>query len=325
MLVEPTLERAAVAEALKREYGRAVSAIQFVPVGESAWCYSATDDRGARWFIKLARPGELVPARVEFAVAVSQALADLGLPVPRPLPTLAGALWSSLNGPQMTVVEFVAGTPLSDEELRSPEVHERIYAPYGLRQNHPGQLHRTRPRPDRRADPLRRPVAGGRACSSRGAARPDRPARHHHGELPPPAEHWRTPAGGDRPGADAPAAATARRRGRVPIGRLDAVEDPQPAPRHPRRARRDGRLHHPRPLRSPPGRRPGGGHVPGTADGDLRGRPLLLPPDPPLQPRVDGLHSPVPRHPYQRPHPPRRDPEPSPPPPAARSSPGAPK
>jgi spectinomycin phosphotransferase len=122
MLVEPTLERAAVAEALKREYGRAVSAIQFVPVGESAWCYSATDDRGARWFVKLARPGELVPARVEFAVAVSQALADLGLPVPRPLPTLAGALWSSLNGLQMTVVEFVAGTPLSDEEMRSPGV-----------------------------------------------------------------------------------------------------------------------------------------------------------------------------------------------------------
>jgi spectinomycin phosphotransferase len=122
MLVEPTLERAAVAEALKREYGRAVSAIQFVPVGETAWCYSATYDQGARWFVKLARPGELVPARVEFAVTVSRALADLGLPVPRPLPTLAGALWSWLDGLQMTVVEFVAGTPLSDEDLRGPEV-----------------------------------------------------------------------------------------------------------------------------------------------------------------------------------------------------------
>src|SRR6266542_2964626 len=98
MLVEPTLERAAVAEALKREYGRAVSAIQFVPVGETAWCYSATYDQGERWFVKLARPGELVPARVEFAVTVSRALADLGLPVPRPLPTLAG--WASpLPGP----------------------------------------------------------------------------------------------------------------------------------------------------------------------------------------------------------------------------------
>src|SRR6266508_6142567 len=122
MLVEPTLERAAVAEALKREYGRAVRAIQFVPVGETAWCYSATYDQGARWFVKLARPGELVPARVEFAVTVSRALADLGLPVPRPLPTLAGALWSWLDGSQLTVVAFVDGGPLTDEDLAAAEV-----------------------------------------------------------------------------------------------------------------------------------------------------------------------------------------------------------
>jgi spectinomycin phosphotransferase len=122
MLVEPALEHAAVAEALEREYGRTGSAVCFIPAGETSWCYAATDDQGGRWFIKFARPGGITSARVEFAVAVSRALADLGAPVPRPLTTLAGAMWSWLNGLQMTVVEFVAGAPISDHDLRSLEV-----------------------------------------------------------------------------------------------------------------------------------------------------------------------------------------------------------
>jgi spectinomycin phosphotransferase len=122
MLVEPALERAAVAEALEREWGRTGSAVRFIPAGETSWCYAATDDQGGRWFVKLARPGAIAPARVEFAAVVSRALADLGSPVPRPLPTVAGTWWSWLHGLQMTVVEFVAGAPLSDHDLRSLEV-----------------------------------------------------------------------------------------------------------------------------------------------------------------------------------------------------------
>src|SRR6266498_3816596 len=122
MLVEPNLDRAVVAAALERAYGLAGSTVRFIPRGETAWCYRATDCQGRGWFVKLVRSGAIAPARVAFAVELGWALADLGLPVPRPLPTLAGALWSWLDGLQMTVVEFVAGTPLSDEDLRGPEV-----------------------------------------------------------------------------------------------------------------------------------------------------------------------------------------------------------
>jgi hypothetical protein len=54
MLVEPSLERAAVAEALEREWGRTGSAVCFIPVGETSCCYAAIDDQGGRWFVKFA-------------------------------------------------------------------------------------------------------------------------------------------------------------------------------------------------------------------------------------------------------------------------------
>jgi Ser/Thr protein kinase RdoA (MazF antagonist) len=98
---------------------------RFVEPG-TAWCFAATADRGARWFVKLTRPGALGPGRVEFAGAISRALADLGLPVPRPLSTLAGAFGSWLDGLQLVVFEFVDGAPLAEEDLRSAQVMRRV-------------------------------------------------------------------------------------------------------------------------------------------------------------------------------------------------------
>jgi Ser/Thr protein kinase RdoA (MazF antagonist) len=122
VLVEPAVDAVVVADVMEREYGRSGCAVQFIPAGETAWCYAATDDQGLRWFVKLSRPGGIAPARVAFAMAVSRALADLGLPVPRPLPTLAGTLGSRLGESRMAVFEFVAGSPLSDQDLRHPDV-----------------------------------------------------------------------------------------------------------------------------------------------------------------------------------------------------------
>jgi spectinomycin phosphotransferase len=126
VLVEPAVDGVVVAGALERGYGRIANAVRFVPAGETAWCFTASDDLGARWFIKLARPGVLAPARIEFAGAVSRALADLGLPVPRPLPTLAGALACWLDGLRMAVFEFVDGAPLAEADLRSPQVMRQV-------------------------------------------------------------------------------------------------------------------------------------------------------------------------------------------------------
>jgi spectinomycin phosphotransferase len=121
MLVGPNLDPAEVAAALKRAYGLAGSTLRFIPRGETAWCYQVTDGQGGEWFVKLVRPGAIAPARVQFALELGWALADLGLPVPRPLPTLAGTLWSWLDESQMTVVAFVDGEPLTDEELAAAE------------------------------------------------------------------------------------------------------------------------------------------------------------------------------------------------------------
>jgi spectinomycin phosphotransferase len=120
MLVEPDLDRAMLAAALQREYGLTASVVRFIPAGETAWCYQVTDQRGGRWFLKLGRPGAIEPARAEFALQLADALADLGLPVPRPRPTRAGALWCWLDGLRMAVFEFVDAEPLSDQGLRVP-------------------------------------------------------------------------------------------------------------------------------------------------------------------------------------------------------------
>jgi spectinomycin phosphotransferase len=125
MLVEPDLDRAVLA-ALQRDYGLAASAVRFVPVGETAWCYQVTDEQGGRWFLKLGRPGAIEPARAEFALELGRALAELGLPVPRPQPTRGGALWCWLGGLRLALFEFVDGAPLSDQDLSAAGLTERV-------------------------------------------------------------------------------------------------------------------------------------------------------------------------------------------------------
>jgi spectinomycin phosphotransferase len=120
MLAEPDLDRAVLATALEREYGLTVSAVRFIPAGETAWCYQLTDTRGRRWFLKLGRPGAIPPARAEFALQLGVALAGLGLPVPRPQPTQAGELWCWLGGLRVAVFEFIDGQPRSEQDLRVP-------------------------------------------------------------------------------------------------------------------------------------------------------------------------------------------------------------
>jgi spectinomycin phosphotransferase len=126
MLVEPDLDKAVLAAALQRDYGLAASAVRFVPVGETAWCYQVTDEQGGRWFLKLGRPGAIEPARAEFALELGRALAELGLPVPRPQPTRGGALWCWLGGLRLALFEFVDGAPLSDRDLSAAGLTERV-------------------------------------------------------------------------------------------------------------------------------------------------------------------------------------------------------
>jgi spectinomycin phosphotransferase len=126
MLVEPDLDRAALAAALQRNYGLATSAVRFIPVGETAWCYQVTDEHGGRWFLKLGQPGAIEPARAEFALRLGRTLAELGLPVPRPQSTRGGTWWCWLGGLRLSLFEFVDGQPLSDQDLSAAELTQRV-------------------------------------------------------------------------------------------------------------------------------------------------------------------------------------------------------
>ena len=126
MLLEPDLDKSALVAALQCEHGLVASAVRFLPVGETAWCYQVTDEHGGRWFLKLGRPAAVEPARAEFALQVSRALADLGLPVPRPKPTRSGALCCWLGGLQLALFAFIEGRPLNDQDLSSAELTRRV-------------------------------------------------------------------------------------------------------------------------------------------------------------------------------------------------------
>jgi spectinomycin phosphotransferase len=120
MLVEPDLDRPRLAAVLDEHHGLAVAALDFLPAGETSWCYRLTDGSGGRWFLKLGRPGAIEPARAELALDLAGALADQGLPVPRPRPTRSGQRCCWLDGLRVTVFELVDGDPLDDRALADP-------------------------------------------------------------------------------------------------------------------------------------------------------------------------------------------------------------
>jgi Ser/Thr protein kinase RdoA (MazF antagonist) len=117
MLGVPDVDPVVLTAALIREFGLSDSTLRSIPAGETSWCFEATDGCGGRWFVKLTPEGAIAAGRAEFALRLGRALADLGLPVPRPMLTRSGALWSRLQGLRLAVFEFVDGEPLTDREL----------------------------------------------------------------------------------------------------------------------------------------------------------------------------------------------------------------
>src|SRR5215213_2557648 len=106
MLGAPDVDPVVLTAALIREFGLSDSTLRSVPAGETSWCFAAADRSGGRWFVKLTPEG-----------AIDAARAELGLPVPRPIMTRSGALWSRVEGLRLAVFEFVDGAPLPDHEL----------------------------------------------------------------------------------------------------------------------------------------------------------------------------------------------------------------
>jgi Ser/Thr protein kinase RdoA (MazF antagonist) len=117
MLEAPDVDLGLLAATLTGEFELSARTLRFIPAGETSWCFEAIDHGGGRWFAKLVPPDAIEPARAELALRLGGTLADLGLPVPRPLRTRSGALSGRVEGLRVAVFKFIDGQPLSDRDL----------------------------------------------------------------------------------------------------------------------------------------------------------------------------------------------------------------
>ncbi len=106
MLEKPNIEDHAIVDCLQTAYGRAVRAIEFLPIGadRNTAVYRATTDDTA-YFVKL-RSG----AFDELPVAIAKHLHEQGVTqVIAPLTTQSGQLWADLGDFKVFVSPFIAG------------------------------------------------------------------------------------------------------------------------------------------------------------------------------------------------------------------------
>src|SRR5579872_7168608 len=94
--------------ALRTNYGLAVRAVTFLPLGHdsSAWVYRTQTEDGATYFLKVRNsvtnaPSLLVP-RYLHEHGVTQVVA--------PLPTITGTLWAETPGYALILYPFIEGT-----------------------------------------------------------------------------------------------------------------------------------------------------------------------------------------------------------------------
>jgi Ser/Thr protein kinase RdoA (MazF antagonist) len=109
---EPPIDRRALAEVVREEYGFAPASLEFVPVGYAAACYVLADARGRRRFLKLwpdTGAGRAAAARLDAALALLVALDRRGIRVAAPLPSCRGALTAAFSGRPLALFPFVAG------------------------------------------------------------------------------------------------------------------------------------------------------------------------------------------------------------------------
>jgi spectinomycin phosphotransferase len=126
MKVEPDLDRLGLLELLDDRYGFRAAELEFVPRGLGSYAYVATSSEGARVFLKLFDPDrpESTAHPPGFELPLTEALADLGVRVPRPIREAAGRHVSHLDRFDVVVFEHVDGVTLEDER----EWPEPLYA-----------------------------------------------------------------------------------------------------------------------------------------------------------------------------------------------------
>jgi spectinomycin phosphotransferase len=127
VLVEPEIDRSALRDLLRRDYGRDVTALTFVPKGLDSWSYVAEAGDGSRVFLKLTEPSRPGASRQRGAeLPLMVALADLGLRVPRPIAARDGALMRPFGPYRLTLLAHLEGRTLEDESVWPEPLYARV-------------------------------------------------------------------------------------------------------------------------------------------------------------------------------------------------------
>ena len=108
MKTEPAFPLEQIRQHLNANYDVHIQTLEFLPVGEGAWCFRGKGDTSL--FIRLVKE----PLAEEKATSVSKFLHGKGLPVLAPLPDKSGDLISFIDGSGISVYPFIHGETLMD-------------------------------------------------------------------------------------------------------------------------------------------------------------------------------------------------------------------
>ena len=108
MKTEPVIPLEQIRQHINENYDVHIQTLEFLPVGEGAWCFRGKGDTSL--FIRLVQD----PLAEEKATSVSKFLHGKGLPVLAPLPDKSGNLISFIDGSGLSVYPFIHGSTLMD-------------------------------------------------------------------------------------------------------------------------------------------------------------------------------------------------------------------
>lgn len=114
MKVEPSIDKSALLERVRQEYGLEISQLTFLPKGEVSNNYIAEEVNGSRYLLKLldaSRLAQRATSRLEFILPLIWHLYSTGLftRLPCPFQTRHGGFFADSGGSRLVLFRFIEG------------------------------------------------------------------------------------------------------------------------------------------------------------------------------------------------------------------------